>query len=44
LAFSFKPSAFSFQLAAEKKEPKKPVENNDAVFSTGNLDEAVVLL
>jgi hypothetical protein len=29
---------------AEKKEPKKPVENNDAVFSTGSPDGAAVLL
>jgi hypothetical protein len=29
---------------AEKKEPKKPVENNHALFSTGSLDGAAVLL
>jgi hypothetical protein len=41
------PHTFSFIIVpffAEKKEPKKPVENNDALFSTGSLDEAVVLL
>ncbi len=35
---SFKPLACTVvSFFAERKEPKKPVENNDALFSTGAL-------